>query len=110
MTRSRKEERCLFLLRGNSGAEHYWFTRIPKLFVFTATFWKGGGIRCGPAAASKRVWAAWAPVVVMARCLDMTCYLEAMQLGAADYLAEPVTFSEMERVLRNHRPTLGAVV
>jgi len=50
------------------------------------------------------------PVVVMARCLDMTCYLEAMQLGAADYLAEPVTFSEMERVLRNHRPTLGAVV
>jgi len=49
------------------------------------------------------------PVVVMARCLDMTCYLEAMQLGAVDYLAEPVTFSEMERVLGNHRPTLGTV-
>ena len=44
------------------------------------------------------------PVLVMARCLDMACYLEAMQLGAADYLAEPVTVSEMERVLRNHRP------
>jgi DNA-binding NtrC family response regulator len=49
------------------------------------------------------------PVLVTARCLDMTCYLEAMQLGAADYLAEPVNFSEVERVLRNHRPTLSTV-
>jgi DNA-binding NtrC family response regulator len=44
------------------------------------------------------------PVVVVARCLDMTCYLEAMQLGAVDYLAEPVTVSEMGRVLGNHPP------
>jgi FixJ family two-component response regulator len=49
------------------------------------------------------------PVLVLARCLDMTCYLEAMQLGAADYLAEPITFAEMERVIRNHRPTLSKV-
>jgi DNA-binding NtrC family response regulator len=44
------------------------------------------------------------PVLVVARCLDMSCYLEAMQLGAVDYLAEPVTVAEVERVLRNHPP------
>jgi DNA-binding NtrC family response regulator len=44
------------------------------------------------------------PVVVVARALDMRCYLEAMQLGAVDYLEEPVTVSEMGRVLRNHPP------
>jgi DNA-binding NtrC family response regulator len=42
------------------------------------------------------------PVLVVARCLDMGCYLEAMQLGAVDYLAEPVTVSEIGRVLGNH--------
>jgi DNA-binding NtrC family response regulator len=46
------------------------------------------------------------PVLVVARCLDMGCYLEAMQLGAVDYLAEPVTVSEIRRVLRNHPPIL----
>jgi DNA-binding NtrC family response regulator len=46
------------------------------------------------------------PVLVVARCLDMACYLEAMQLGAVDYLAEPVTVSEIGRVLRNHPPSL----
>jgi DNA-binding NtrC family response regulator len=44
------------------------------------------------------------PVLVVARCLDMGCYTEAMQLGAVDYLAEPVTVSEMGRVLGNHPP------
>jgi FixJ family two-component response regulator len=44
------------------------------------------------------------PVVVVARALDMPCYLEAMQLGAVDYLEEPVTVSEMGRVLGNHPP------
>ena len=44
------------------------------------------------------------PVLVVARCLDMGCYLEAMQLGAVDYLAEPVTASEIGRVLGNHPP------
>jgi DNA-binding NtrC family response regulator len=44
------------------------------------------------------------PVLVVARCLDMGCYLEAMQLGAVDYLAEPVTVSEIGRVLGNHPP------
>jgi DNA-binding NtrC family response regulator len=46
------------------------------------------------------------PVLVVARCLDMDCYLEAMQLGAVDYLAEPVTISEIGRVLENHPPIL----
>ena len=33
------------------------------------------------------------PVLVVPRCLDMGCYLEAMQLGAVDYLVEPLTVS-----------------
>jgi DNA-binding NtrC family response regulator len=44
------------------------------------------------------------PVVVVARALDVPCYLEAMHLGAVDYLEEPVTVAEMGRVLRNHPP------
>ncbi len=42
------------------------------------------------------------PVLVVARCLDMGCYLEAMQLGAVDYLVEPLTVSEIGRILENH--------
>ena len=30
-----------------------------------------------------------APVLVIAKVLDMRCYLEAMELGAADYLERP---------------------
>jgi DNA-binding NtrC family response regulator len=41
-------------------------------------------------------------VLIVARCLDMNCYLEAMQLGAADYLAEPFSASEMTRALETH--------
>ncbi len=44
------------------------------------------------------------PVLVVARCLDMSCYLEAMQLGAVDYLVEPLTVLEIGRVLENHPP------
>ncbi len=43
------------------------------------------------------------PFVVVARCLDMECYLEAMQLGAVDYLAQPVSVQELERVVDTHR-------
>ena len=42
-------------------------------------------------------------VLVVARSLEMSCYLEAMQLGAVDYLAEPVTLAEIGRVLGSHR-------
>lgn len=36
-------------------------------------------------------------VLVVARSLNMACYLEAMQLGARDYLEEPVPEREMMR-------------
>jgi len=42
------------------------------------------------------------PVVVAARQLEMECYLEAMQLGAVDYVAEPSVGAEIARVLHNH--------
>src|SRR5579875_1521325 len=56
------------------------------------------------------------PVLVLAHTLDMGCYLEAMQLGAADYVEKPVRPTEMRRILRlifNHarcgkRPCQGA--
>jgi DNA-binding NtrC family response regulator len=39
------------------------------------------------------------PVVVVVRCLDMGSYIEAMQLGATDYLVEPLTAWEVGRLL-----------
>ena len=42
------------------------------------------------------------PVLVLARCKEMRCYLEAMQLGAADYVEKPVHPAEMRRILRLH--------
>jgi len=41
-------------------------------------------------------------VLVLTRCLEMKCYLEAMQLGAADYLEKPLTPMEFERVVKAH--------
>lgn len=38
-------------------------------------------------------------VVVVARILNMSCYLEAMQLGARDYLEEPVREQELVRAV-----------
>jgi len=48
------------------------------------------------------------PVFVLAHCPDMPCYLEAMQLGAADYLVEPVTLSQVEQALKQHRSASSA--
>jgi two-component system phosphoglycerate transport system response regulator PgtA len=42
------------------------------------------------------------PVVVLTRCLEMNCYLEAMQLGAADYLEKPLSPAEFERLVTTH--------
>ena len=39
------------------------------------------------------------PVVVVAQCLDMGSYIEAIQLGATDYLVEPLTAWELGRLL-----------
>jgi len=44
------------------------------------------------------------PVLVVARCLDMDCYLEAMELGALDYLVEPLTVWEIGRLLEKYSP------
>ncbi|HEV2350948.1 MAG TPA: response regulator [Terriglobia bacterium] len=39
-----------------------------------------------------------APVVVVATHADIPCYLEAMNLGAADYLEQPLAGSDVEKV------------
>jgi len=44
------------------------------------------------------------PVVVVARYFEMQCYLESMQLGAVDYLIEPLPVTTIVRVLLNHPP------
>lgn len=40
------------------------------------------------------------PFVVLARNYCMECYLEAMGLGAADYLEKPISLAEINHVLR----------
>jgi DNA-binding response OmpR family regulator len=42
------------------------------------------------------------PVLVVTRCLDMACYLEAMQMGAIDYLEKPISPAEILRLVRAH--------
>jgi len=50
------------------------------------------------------------PVVVVAQHLEMKCYLEAMQLGAVDYVAEPFAGAEIARVMRNWAPRRQALL
>ena len=42
------------------------------------------------------------PVLVLTRSVEMDCYLEAMQLGAVDYLEKPLGQAEMARVVQTH--------
>ena len=42
------------------------------------------------------------PVLVLTRCIDMPSYLEAMQLGAIDYLEKPVPPADLLRFVRAH--------
>ncbi len=42
------------------------------------------------------------PVLVLTRCVDMGCYLEAMQMGAVDYLEKPLRPSDLTRVVMTH--------
>jgi len=42
------------------------------------------------------------PAVVLTRCVDMQCYLEAMQMGAVDYVEKPLSESEVLRVVETH--------
>lgn len=42
------------------------------------------------------------PVLVLTRAADMNCYLEAMQLGALDYLEKPVSAGELLKLVATH--------
>jgi DNA-binding NtrC family response regulator len=42
------------------------------------------------------------PVLVVTRCIDMPCYLEAMQMGAIDYLEKPIPPADLLRFVRAH--------
>ncbi|HMD84932.1 MAG TPA: response regulator [Terriglobia bacterium] len=42
------------------------------------------------------------PVLVLTRCIEMPCYLEAMQMGAIDYLEKPVPPADLLRFVRAH--------
>jgi len=42
------------------------------------------------------------PVLVVARSIDMPCYLDAMQLGAIDYMEKPISSTELVRFVRAH--------
>lgn len=42
------------------------------------------------------------PVVVLTRFGDTSCCLEAMELGAVDYLEEPVKITDLVQMLRTH--------
>jgi len=42
------------------------------------------------------------PLVVLTRCLEMKCYLEAMQLGAADYIEKPLAPADFEHLVTTH--------
>ena len=49
------------------------------------------------------------PVLVVTRCLDMKCYLEAMQLGALDYVERPLVAAEVARLVETRsRPQAAA--
>jgi DNA-binding NtrC family response regulator len=45
------------------------------------------------------------PVLVVTRSIDMPSNLDAMQLGASDYVEEPVTGSELVRLIEAYLPT-----
>jgi DNA-binding NtrC family response regulator len=52
------------------------------------------------------------PILVVTRCLDMRCYMDAMQLGALDYVERPLVPEEIARLVETHsRPhAAGAAV
>ena len=42
------------------------------------------------------------PVLVVTRSSDMQCYLEAMQMGAVDYLEKPLPPTDLVRFVKSH--------
>jgi DNA-binding NtrC family response regulator len=49
------------------------------------------------------------PVVVLTRSVDMNCYLEAMQMGAVDYLEKPLSSEQVIRVIQTHLRPRAAI-
>jgi DNA-binding response OmpR family regulator len=47
------------------------------------------------------------PVLVLTRCIDMGCYLEAMQMGAIDYMEKPIPPLELLRYVEAHTSRIG---
>jgi len=48
------------------------------------------------------------PVVILSHYHDVGCYLEAMQLGAVDYLEKPLSALEIVRVVTTHLQSKSA--
>jgi DNA-binding NtrC family response regulator len=44
----------------------------------------------------------YTPVVVLTRCVEIEYYIEAMQLGAADYLEKPLSPLQLKRLVATH--------
>jgi len=42
------------------------------------------------------------PTLVLTRCVQMKSYIEAIQLGAIDYLEKHVDLAELSRIIENH--------
>ncbi len=42
------------------------------------------------------------PTLVLTRCYDVRCYLDAMQLGAIDYLEKPIHPTDLVQIVRAH--------
>lgn len=47
----------------------------------------------------------WTPVLIVTDLLDMGCYMEAMQLGAIDYLVKPLRGPEFVDTVKSHLPS-----
>ena len=45
------------------------------------------------------------PVLVLTHCVDIPCYLEAIQLGARDYMLKPLPPSEIGELVAKHLPS-----
>jgi DNA-binding NtrC family response regulator len=43
--------------------------------------------------------------LVVTHCIDMACYLEAMQMGALDYLEKPIASTDLLRFVNSHIQT-----
>ena len=50
------------------------------------------------------------PVVVTARCLNIGCYIEAIQLGAVDYVEKPLAPAEIEYLVTTYWQPKGESV